>query len=63
MNGKIEGWKEGGRENGWRDREKDGGLDAEMIEGWRRDGGRDVQISSGTRMTDFKVLETIRQNY
>ena len=53
MNGKIEGWKEGGRETGWRDREMDGGLDVEMIEGWRRDGGRDVQISSGTRMTDF----------
>lgn len=39
MNGEIEGWKEGGREHGWRDREMDGGLDAEMIEGWRRDGG------------------------
>lgn len=39
MNGEIEGCKEGGREHGWRDREMDGGLDAEMIEGWRRDGG------------------------
>ena len=35
MSGEMEGWKEGGRENEWRDGEMDGGLDGEMIEGWR----------------------------
>lgn len=59
MNGEREGWKEGGREHGWRDREMDGGLDAEMIEGWRRDGGGGVQISFGARMIDFQVLAMI----